>query len=37
MVRFGDLPKLPWPPKHAGTSQEVAELRKWAQDYGKAA
>ena len=36
MVSFGDLPKLPWPPKHPGTTQEVTELRKWAQEYGKA-
>ena len=36
MVSFGDLPKLPRPPKHPGTTQEVTELRKWAQEYGKA-
>ena len=36
MVSFGDLPKLPRPPKHPGTTQEVNELRKWAQEYGKA-
>ena len=36
MVGFGDLPKIPRPTKRPGTSEEVAELRKWAQDYGKA-
>ena len=35
MVSFGDLPKLPRPKKRPGTSEEVAELRKWAQEYGK--
>ena len=35
MVSFGDLTKLPCPRKHLGTSEEVAELRKWAQEYGK--
>ena len=33
MVSFGDLPKLPRPPKHPCTTQEVTELRKWAQEY----
>ena len=36
LVSFGDLPKLPWPPKHPGTTQELTELRKWTQEYGKA-
>ena len=36
MVSFGDLPTVPRPRKHPGTGEEVAELRKWAQEYGKA-
>lgn len=36
MVSFGDLPKIPWPIKHPGTSEEVSEMRKWALEYGKA-
>ena len=36
MVSFEDLPKLPRPTEHPGTTQEVTELSKWAQEYGKA-
>ena len=34
MISFGELPKLPRPPKPYETAHEIALQRKWAKQYG---